>query len=153
METIINVDASFSPQTKLASWAYWIETADGTFKRSGVFTERMDNSMVTELMAFYMALQFVKNKYPGPLNMVVNTDCNWVVEGLNGKIMWRKTITHRHVKLFESIIRELKEDSVKANHIPSHALRLTTPAQLANNWCDFTAKELLRSAMRRKEIK
>lgn len=143
MKITINTDASFNKG--IAAYAYWIETPDGTLKDSGLFADRIDNPSVAELLAFERAFRRIKAEWPDQVfDLTVNTDSMWVVKGLKGECVRYKGIYPRHVTLCKAVTHMIRDHQIQTVHIKSHLPRLKTAEQLANNWCDFTARELTR---------
>jgi ribonuclease HI len=77
----INTDASWCRHTKRGSWAFWISSDVGRFKKSGVLKEKCNGNIQAEIMAVVNALHYCRThkKLKVATKIIVNTDCKTAI--------------------------------------------------------------------------
>lgn len=149
MKVTINSDGALL--NGIGGWAYWIEGPGFVKKDAGLMPGIVDSSSVSELEGFTQALDYLRTEYPDTdFEITFFCDNLWVVRGLKGDIRVYDTITKNHILAMKRVYRDVKQYKVKSYYVTPHTDRLDTPEKIANNWCDFNARELTRREFSRR---
>lgn len=150
MIATINTDASFSPEFKRASFAFWITSNLGRVQYSGVFQREVTNSTEAELMAIINAVHVLaKMRYEDVTTIIINSDSLHSLQALRDS--YTKTARKRESKLKDLVDRFfvcINESSLKGvkmsfRHVKAHN-DTDSKRTWVNEWCDSEAKRWLR---------
>jgi hypothetical protein len=133
----INTDASYSPISKRAAYAFWIVSNNFTIKKSGLFKGLCQKPEEAELKSI--------------LN--INTDCLNAIHILTFdkksikkyKLDWGKYYFKMYLKYTKN-----KSFKVEFRHVKAHN-DTDTSRTWVNDWCDKQAKTELRKTYKKDE--
>jgi len=151
----IHTDASFSPKTGMASYAYFIETPSGILSRSGLILEKCDNALHAEMSAIIIAVQHWLGHIPytGESVTICTDSQNSIHFFKKDKEMLKK------YKLFDPVAF-MKAGFIKNvgihtgisfsfRHVRSHDDLLDDKYRLRNDSLDKEAKRVLANATKK----
>ena len=130
------VDASFCPQTGLATWAAWIRMDDAPKTQSvAAFKDPVPSSTEAELRAALNGLYLAQRL--GAEAVQLQSDCMAVASALDNPC--RSAVFRR--RMTEAGITNLR--MVKLRHVKGHT-KGDDARHWCNNWCDNAARNKLR---------
>lgn len=146
----INTDASYSPISKRAAYAFWIVSNNFTIKKSGLFRELCQKPEEAELKSILNAIFMVKEQTELS-KIIINTDCLNAIHILTldnksiqkYKLTWGKYYYKMYLKYTKR-----KSFKVEFRHVKAHN-DTDTSRTWVNNWCDKQAKTELRKTYKK----
>ena len=143
-------DASYCPDTGVGAWAAWAKYDGNRMREAGKFRTLAINSTHAEMMAIVNALHTAMQHFqPHGATVLIQTDSIDAISRLSGytsKKGKKETsfAVQPAVDQFREIVAKYKI-SICMKHVRAH-VRDMTPREAVNDWCDRTAKALMREA-------
>lgn len=150
---IVVTDASFSDLHKLATWACWIVTPVGEIQycRPMQQNQSITNSAIAELYAICNALAILQQQVKDLENhhVIVYGDCTSALEVGKTKAGSIRRSSLAKSYIIDEYITPIasKCGLFEVRHVKAHTSSLKTAwthQQHMNNWCDKSARRLLR---------
>lgn len=143
-------DASHCSQTKLAAYAVWAKVNGETIRRSGLFRDKLPDSMIAEAMALVNGIHIVvATLAPPPQSRIIaQTDCLAVIGLLTNPIRRGRT-KQKYAAILDRYRSAVStaQIEVEFRHVASHKGD-STPRNAVNTWCDRECRALMRQARR-----
>ncbi|MBS7790284.1 hypothetical protein KTR66_09770 [Roseococcus sp. SDR] len=140
-------DASWCPETRLGAWAAWWKIDGPAFTHSGVFRAAVPDSTTAEACALANGLHLLAGRHdlPRGTRIIAQTDCLGAIRILNGEPLRRMPSQAVAARSLVEGITRLQQLRVQWRHVPGHQGGRTRRSWV-NEWCDTTARALLRQA-------
>jgi ribonuclease HI len=159
MLVTINTDASFNRKYKKAAYAFWIVCNEERYRFAAMIKQPVSRPEEAEFMAIINAvhgLGFLRLR--AIHKIIINTDCLNVIHLINrdkAKIAEYK-LAKWGEPLYEKYLAVLKQFNLDAaeiepRHVEAHK-GSDTKRKWVNDWCDKTAKKVLREAINKQPI-
>lgn len=141
----INTDASFSPQTNIGGYAFYIVCDHFKVRKSGKFKNKPKNSLDAEIMAIGNAFHHLLNRNDLPKTkwLIVNTDCTYAINSIRNSIPGR---SKEVFILWQKLISKVESKKNKFRHVKAHSGK-DDARSYVNEWCDKEAKKHMREAV------
>jgi len=152
MIVTINTDASFHPEYKFGTYAFWIVCDKFKITKSGYFKDKCLDPNDAEMKCIINALYTIKQHASEFNTLVINTD------SMNSIHMFTKDFEKikryklskfsSHGKKFSKLIKELGRPKFHLKHVKAHTEGKDSRSYV-NNWCDTEAKKELRKIIKK----
>lgn len=149
MTVTITTDASFHYKYKIAGWAFWISTNNGSIKRSGIFKTNVANPTESELKCIANGIHVLQLSGLNVTKLIVNTDCMGGIQ-YHAKEKKKNSEKHRGLRNASELIKTLldgKYPEVIFRHVKAHNGQPDARSYV-NDWCDKAAKMELRKQVK-----
>jgi ribonuclease HI len=154
----VHVDASFSHEHNVATYAFWISFGQRNYsmRNVGSLPSVVDNSVLAELYAIRNTLQ-VLARHPQihEVEIVkIYTDCYPAISAINGQAT-KNVKVNEVAGAIQKIILQLKTKTsarVALHKAESHVTP-TNKSQYVHDWCDKSARERLQLLIKQKTKK
>lgn len=134
MIATINTDASFCPQNKIGTYAYWIRCGNGKWIRSGKLGGTVRTPQEAEIKCIIKALTFFRKIAAFDcLSFIINTDCAAALGIIN-----KRQVSPKYLNLYSDLMRVMPP-KIQARHVKAHK-RIVDTRTFVNHWCDRQAK-------------
>jgi ribonuclease HI len=141
----INTDASVHGDFPVGAYAYWIFSNVGKVRSAAAFKNETRNPTEAEIMAVVNALVRL-NLLGWPVKkVVVNTDCKYLIAGMNGKLSETKAARAYTKACNELVVKHsLSRGWLEIRHVKAHKNVLVNGRDHVNDWCDKACREAMR---------
>ena len=139
----INTDASFMHESGLSSYGYWISSANGRKKGSGLFNNLSTDSNDAEIKGIINALHvFFREKWLSRDIELIYINC----DNQTAELTLSKNSVKKYEKHYDLFIQILHSNSfnlknIKFLKIRGHQNSKRGARYYLNNWCDREAKK------------
>jgi ribonuclease HI len=150
----IYTDASFCPNSKKSSWAFWAKSNLGKIKNAGMCPAWVTDNNAAELYAVLMALKNIFGKWSRHTNIkgvYIISDNKTVCRSM---WKWSKNNKNKTTLRVQNKIKRLSEKEniwIKTKHIPSHRNSFdketmnSKEGHYLNQVCDKLAYKMLKN--------
>lgn len=152
MLVTINTDASWCPDTLIATYAFWAVSDNFRIVKTGTFKNKCLNPSEAESKCIINALKSVLI-HKDITNVIINTDSQQSID------LFTTSTSHlrgENKETWASLRKVYKEvcGSVKITfrHVKAHT-RVSDARSFVNRWCDTQAKKQLREARKNDNTK
>ncbi len=143
MTVTVNTDASFNPEHKLGSYAFWIKSDKGVIQQAGLL-KQSKGSTDAELKCIANALHVLyKADYEKITKIIINTDALTVFNQPS-----RKAPANSPQRIVANLLRRFRikyqvNRIHEFRHVKAHQ-EVTNDRQWVNRWCDQESRKVLR---------
>ncbi|MBD3262169.1 MAG: reverse transcriptase-like protein [Candidatus Altiarchaeales archaeon] len=131
------VDASYSPQTKVGTYAVWVRHDEGRVQYTGTCPPYVKDSMLAETFGVRRALDHALQAYPRAKEVLICCDCKGALR-LCTDILEPPKGDHL-TKLYEEIQDFRRRLPIRTKYVPGHGRANSPTGAFLNGWCDRAA--------------